>query len=103
MRTLTRTVRGRPLHGGRSRRWSDLSDRQRTAVVAPGLVELTLTTAAAVDLSRDFQPLGPWPLEETARHHAGNGVEGPAEESRHAHHTRHNRRDGGGEEGGVRR
>jgi hypothetical protein len=42
----------RPLRDVRPRRWSDLTDRQRTGVVTLGLIEVTLTVAAAVDLVR---------------------------------------------------
>lgn len=54
MARLVSTVReGRAAGGrGKSRRWSEMSDRQRTGVVVGGLIELVLTTAAAVDLYR---------------------------------------------------
>jgi hypothetical protein len=34
------------------KRWSDLTSRQRTAIVIAGGVEVVLTTAALVDLAR---------------------------------------------------
>jgi hypothetical protein len=37
---------------GSSRRWKDLSKRQRAAIITLGSVETALTTAAAVDLWR---------------------------------------------------
>jgi hypothetical protein len=35
-----------------TRRWSDLSTQQRTAIVVVGAVEVVLTTVALVDLAR---------------------------------------------------
>jgi hypothetical protein len=37
---------------GRRKRWSDLSSRQREAIVAAAAVELVLTSVALVDLAR---------------------------------------------------
>lgn len=36
----------------RQKRWSDLTPRQRRAIVAASVVEVALTTAALVDLTR---------------------------------------------------
>ena len=36
----------------RKQRWSDLTPRQRAAIVAAGTIEVVLTTVAIVDLSR---------------------------------------------------
>jgi hypothetical protein len=36
----------------RTQRWSDLTPRQRAAIVAAGTIEVVLTTVAIVDLAR---------------------------------------------------
>ncbi len=48
----------------RSRQWSELSERERSAIVTGGVVEVILTAIAAVDLYRRPQDeiRGPKPL-----------------------------------------